>query len=135
MNNPLLYLYAPIVGYLVAGTLKFLINSIKLKKLAFSEIGLGNFPSTHNCIVSTTFFTIGLTEGFTSPTATLAMALCLIVTIDSIDLRKKIENHAILLEELSNKDKFIRTKLGHDIYEVIAGYLIGIVLALILTSL
>ena len=117
---------APVVAFLTAGILKFIFNSIRLRKLAFSEIGLGNFPSTHNCIVSTTFFSIALTQGFTSPMSAIALSLCLIVSIDSLDLRNKIEGHAKLLKELSSTDKKIKTKIGHKIHEVLGGYLFRI---------
>ena len=126
---------APLVAFLTAGILKFIFNSIRLRKLAFSEIGLGNFPSTHNCIVSTTFFSIALTQGFTSPMSAIALSLCLIVSIDSLDLRNKIEGHAKLLKELSSTDKKIKTKIGHKIHEVLGGYLLGLILALILIRL
>ena len=126
---------APVVAFLTAGILKFIFNSIRLRRLAFSEIGLGNFPSTHNCIVSTTFFSIALTQGFTSPMSALALSLCLIVSIDSLDLRNKIEGHAKLLKELSSTDKKIKTKIGHKIHEVLGGYLLGLILALILIRL
>tara|TARA_B100001250_G_scaffold65148_1_gene51608 strand:- start:23718 stop:24128 length:411 start_codon:yes stop_codon:yes gene_type:complete len=129
------FILAPIVGFICAGTLKFFINSIKLKRLAFSEIGLGNFPSTHNCIVSTTFFTILLTEGLYSPLTALSLSLCFIVTIDSLDLRKKIETHAVLLREISNKTDILRTKVGHTIPEVAGGYFLGFVLALMIIYL
>ena len=126
---------APVVAFLTAGILKFIFNSIRLRKLAFSEIGLGNFPSTHNCIVSTTFFSIALTQGFNSPMSALALSLCLIDSIDSLDLRNKIEGHAKLLKELSSTDKKIKTKIGHKIHEVLGGYLLGLILALILIRL
>lgn len=135
MTNSIIYLMAPVVAFLTAGILKFIFNSIRLRKLAFSEIGLGNFPSTHNCIVSTTFFSIALTQGFTSPMSALALSLCLIVSIDSLDLRNKIEGHAKLLKELSSTDKKIKTKIGHKIHEVLGGYLLGLILALILIRL
>lgn len=134
MFNSIIFVLAPIIGFLGAGTLKFIINSIKLKRLAFSEVGLGNFPSTHNCVASTTYFVIGFSEGFNSPISSLSLALCLIVAIDSLDLRKKIESHAKLLKELSDKNKKIKMKLGHNIFEVAGGYVLGFLLALTLIS-
>jgi len=134
MFNSIIFVLAPIIGFLGAGTLKFIINSIKLKRLAFSEVGLGNFPSTHNCVASTTYFVIGFSEGFNSPISSLSLALCLLVAIDSLDLRKKIESHAKLLKELSDKNKKIKMKLGHNIFEVAGGYVLGFLLALILIN-
>ena len=65
----------------------------------------------------------------------IALSLCLIVSIDSLDLRNKIEGHAKLLKELSSTDKKIKTKIGHKIHEVLGGYLLGLILALILIRL
>ena len=57
------YLLTPLLGYLLAGGLKFAINSIKFRRWAFSNIGMGGMPSTHNTIASSTFFSIGLERG------------------------------------------------------------------------
>ena len=85
------YILAPIVGYFVAGGLKFFLNSLTYRKLAFTNIGMGGMPSTHNCICSSTFFTIGIGEGFSSPVTAVAFTVSIIVAIDSMDLRKKLK--------------------------------------------
>ena len=123
------YILAPIFGYLIAGLTKFLINSIKEKKWAFFKIGLGGMPSTHNTITSSTFFAIGFGEGFYAPSTAVALTLAIIVAIDSLDLRKKLEQHArIIAAELANKNEDvlkIRTKLGHTPSEVTVAWLLG----------
>ena len=129
-----IFFIAPLLGYLSSGILKFLINSYKKDRLAFPEIGLGGFPSTHNTIVGTTYFVICFKTGFDSPVSSVALALCLIVLIDSLDLRKKIESHAQIISETENKEKKVRTEIGHTPLEVIGGYLLGLALALFLTS-
>ena len=130
--NSLVFFFAPLLGFLSAGILKFLINSFKKKGLAFSQIGLGGFPSTHNTIVSTTYFTISLAKGFDSSESSIALALCLIVSIDSLDLRKKIESQAKVIDELSNQNNQLRTKIGHSFSEVFAAYILGFLLSLFL---
>ena len=123
------YILAPIIGYLAAGSLKFAINTLKLRKITFATIGMGGMPSTHNTIASTTFFTIGFGEGFTSPVAAVSLMVCIIVAVDSMDLRRKIEQHAILialeLGKANEKAKNLRTKLGHKPVEVAVGWCLG----------
>ena len=132
--NSLVFFFAPLLGFLCAGIFKFLINSFKKKGLAFSEIGLGGFPSTHNTIVSTTYFTISLAKGFDSSESSIALALCLIVSIDSLDLRKKIESQAHMISKLNNPQDKLRLKIGHTPGEVLGAYVLGFLLGLTLTS-
>ena len=109
--------------------IKFIINSLKIRKLAFKKIGLGNFPSTHNAISSSAFFTVLFQEGLNSPFLSIAFALMLIVAIDSLDLRNKIEKHAKAINELEKPNGFsfnLRTKIGHKPIEVFGGFLVGI---------
>ena len=126
------YLFVPIFGYLIAGLIKFLINSYKIKRWAFYKIGLGGMPSTHNTITASTFFSLGFGEGFYAPSTALAFTLAIIVAIDSMDLRKKLEQHArIIVAELANKNKSstkVRTKLGHSPSEVITAWVLGAII-------
>ena len=126
------YLLAPVLGYLIAGSLKFFISSLKTKAWELSNIGMGGFPSTHNTITSSTFFTISFINGFNSPASGVALTICFIVAIDSIDLRRKLEQHASLIsEELGKKNetaKNIRKKLGHDPIEVLTGWCLGAII-------
>ena len=133
------YVVAPIAGYLLAGVTKFIINSFKYKKLAFDEIGMGNMPSTHNTITSSIFFTLGFGEGFFSPICGVGLALMLVVSIDSLDLRKKIEGHAkIIFKEFSHKNSeaaLLRLKLSHSIPEVLGGIALGAIIGYTLIEL
>ena len=137
MESP--YVLAPIVGYLGAGSAKFLLNSLKSRAWAFDEIGMGRMPSTHNTITSTTFFSIGFGEGFFSPACSVALALMVVVAIDSMDLRSKIETHAVILSEEFGADNakasVLRLRLSHSVSEVIAGFFLGAVMGFVLVRL
>lgn len=134
-----IYILSPILGYLLAGSIKFLINSLKYNKLAFSNIGMGGMPSTHNTITASTFFTIGFGNGFQSPITAVAFMVCVIVAIDSLDLRQKIQQHAIFiskeLERLNKSEQKIRTQIGHKPNEVLMGWLVGALLGYLLNSI
>ena len=52
VNMDFSYLLTPFLTWFVIGVLKFTINSIRAKKLAFGLIGYGGMPSNHSAIVS-----------------------------------------------------------------------------------
>ena len=128
-NMEIPYILAPIAGYIVAGSLKFALNTWRSRQLAFSHIGLGGMPSTHNTITSSTFFTVVFVEGFYSSVSAVAFSVSIIVAIDSMDLRRKLETHALLisaeLSKVSTKAKNMRLKLGHTPMEVIVAWVLG----------
>jgi len=132
------YAVAPLFAWLVAGSLKFLINSLRVRSLAWGEIGLGRWPSTHTTIVSTMAFLIGLREGFTTPSFGIALTLALIVIIDALDLGNRIEQQVVALNRLGKPVpdwKPLRERIGHRLHEVVAGILTGLVCAYLLTLL
>lgn len=61
------YAITPFAAWLTAGVLKFLINSIKARQLAFGLIGYGGLPSNHSAIVSSMATLIALKEGISHP--------------------------------------------------------------------
>ena len=86
-------------------------------------------PSTHNTITSSTFFAIAFGESFFSPIAAVAFMVGIIVAIDSMDLRRKMEKHAILIStelgKTNDEAKNLVTKLGHRPIEVIVAWALG----------
>ncbi len=123
------------MGYLAAGSLKFLINSIKQRQWAFKSMGLGGMPSTHNTVTMTIATLVTLKMGLDSPVIAVVFGLVLIVAIDSMGLRKHIESHAMLLHrKLSHADDKIkiRQKIGHSPLEVLAGMILGILCGTVL---
>ena len=126
------YFFAPIMGYLSAGSIKFLLNSLKSGVWAYKEIGMGSMPSTHNTITSATFFCIGFGEGFSSPMCSVALAVMIVVAIDSLDLRAKIETHAKILSDQfsqsNNQALSLRLKISHSISEVFGGFVLGAII-------
>ncbi|MCX5464217.1 divergent PAP2 family protein [Alcaligenes parafaecalis] len=117
------YLITPFFSWLVTGVLKFLINSVKNRRLAFDLIGYGGMPSNHSTIVSSMTMLVFLKEGISSPAFGVALALSFIVLLDANSLRKQIEKHAISLNALG--DFKLRERIGHSKAEIGAGCLVG----------
>ncbi|MDH0288252.1 divergent PAP2 family protein [Pseudomonas sp. GD04087] len=132
------YLIAPFLAWLVAGSLKFLINSIRAGKLAFGLIGYGGLPSNHSAIVSSTAALVALKVGIDSPAFGVALTLAFIVLLDANSLRQQVGKHAVALNRLtSGQGTFpaLRERMGHTKFEMLAGVLVGVLVALLVDGM
>jgi acid phosphatase family membrane protein YuiD len=128
------YLITPFVAWFVAGSLKFLINSLIAKKAATHLIGYGGLPSNHSAIVSSMAALIGLREGIAHPAFGVAVTLAFIVMLDASSLRRQIGKHAAALNQLALRQDpsspQLRERMGHSVVEIGAGVTVGILVAL-----
>ncbi|MEN6587386.1 MAG: divergent PAP2 family protein [Sulfuricella sp.] len=123
------YALTPFLAWLVAGMMKFLINSIKGKQLAFGLIGYGGLPSNHSAIVSSMAALIALKEGFGHPAFGVALTFAFVVVLDASNLRRQVGEHAVAINSLvasSNTRERLRERVGHTRTEIVAGILVGI---------
>lgn len=127
------YLVTPFVAWLVCGTTKFAINSIKAKRLAFDLIGYGGMPSNHSAIVSSMASLIAFKEGIDSPAFGVAATLAFIVILDASSLRQQVGKHAKAINQLDNyQAEKLKERMGHSSREVFFGCLIGILVGWLL---
>ena len=132
------YLLVCPVAYLLAGSLKFLVNSARARALAFGRIGLGGFPSTHTAIVSSAAWLIGWRQGVDTPAFCVALALIMVVVIDAMDLRRKLEKiHAVLKQQFPEAPaaQALRERVGHSVIEVLGGLGCGLAAAALMQVL
>jgi acid phosphatase family membrane protein YuiD len=123
------YSIVSFLAWLVTGLLKFLINSLQSKKLAFDLIGYGGLPSNHSAIVSSIVSLIGFREGFNHPTFGLAITLAFIVIMDAGSLRSQVGKHAIKINQISKRKKNylpLRERIGHSRIEILTGVVVGV---------
>lgn len=131
------YALTPFLTWLVAGMIKFLINSIKLKQLAFGLIGYGGLPSNHSAIVSSMAALIAFKEGISHPAFGVAVTLAFIVMLDASSLRRQIGKHSAAINRLispSSTHGPLRERMGHTRTEIAAGILVGIGVAAIVRA-
>lgn len=133
----LTYAIAPLVGWLVGGGLKFLVNTLRAGAPAFAQIGYGGLPSTHTTVVTTTAALVGFREGPGSAAFGVAVALAFVVVLDAMDLRRRLEGHARALNRLEAAAGRppLREHLGHRPIEVAAGVLTGCACGWVLSRL
>lgn len=131
------YLLCPFAAWLTAGILKFCINSVRAKKLAFGLIGYGGLPSNHSAIVASMATLVALKEGIQHPAFGVALALAFIVVLDASSLRKQVGKHAVLLNQLAQAagvKSQLRERMGHTLIEIIAGIGTGALVALAISK-
>jgi len=123
------YALTPFLAWLVAGMLKFLINSYKAHRFTFDLIGYGGLPSNHAAIVSSITTLIALKEGVSTPAFGVAITLAFIVILDASSLRKQVGKHATAINQLNSSAKgnqfSLRERIGHTPIEILAGVLTG----------
>ena len=129
-----------------AQLLKFLINWWRTRNVELRCLRTaGEMPSSHSALVSALSTAVGLTDGFDSAYAMIAVGFGLLVLCDAATLRREAGEHARLLNKIVEKMKEsedlkieshrLEEKLGHRRREVIAGVLFGIVTAFAVCSL
>jgi acid phosphatase family membrane protein YuiD len=127
---PYPYLLTPFIAWLIAGSIKFLINSLIAKKAATDLIGYGGLPSNHSAIVCSMVTLIGLREGIEHPAFGVAVTLAFIVMIDASSLRKQIGKQAVALNRLAHiqapGSSPLRERVGHSLIEIMAGVVVGV---------
>ena len=134
------YLLAPFVAWLVAGSLKFAINSLRAGKLAFGLIGYGGLPSNHSAIVSSMAALIAFKEGIQHPAFGVAIALAFIVLLDANSLRRQIGKQAQAINLLTQMGKttqtphLLRERIGHTKLELAAGIVVGVLVAYVIAT-
>ena len=122
----------------LAQLIKFTVAAIRLRRFDFPLLwSAGGMPSAHSALVTALAVSVGLTEGFDSHEAMIAVGFGTIVLADAATLRRAAGDHAVLLNKLMDKlggpEKFgarrLRERLGHTRREVVAGVLFGMAVA------
>jgi len=126
------YLITPFLAWLVAGVTKFLVNSLRARRLAFDLIGYGGMPSNHSAIVASTAALIALREGPAEPALGVAVTLAFIVLLDASSLRRQVGRQAAAINALKERGAApaLRERMGHSRLEIAAGLLLGAAVAL-----
>lgn len=125
----IIYLVTPVLTWMTVGPIKFLINSVRLRRWAFNLVGNGGFPSNHSAVVSSMATLIALREGIEHPAFGVAATLAFIVMIDANSLRQHVGRHAVTLNRLHNGKLdyvILRERMGHTLVEIAGGVATGI---------
>ena len=132
------YLVTPVLTWLVVGPIKFLITSVRQRRLAFDLVGNGGFPSNHSAVVTSMATLIALREGVNDPAFGVAVTLAFVIMIDANSLRQHVGRQAAAINRLtgagagavtSTASKPLRERMGHTLVEIGGGVGTGIAVA------
>jgi acid phosphatase family membrane protein YuiD len=129
------YLVTPALTWLVVGPIKFLITSVRQRRLAFDLVGNGGFPSNHSAVVTSMATLIALREGIDHPAFGVAVTLAFVVMIDAQSLRQHVGRQAAAINRLAGAGKPLRERMGHTLVEIGGGIVTGILVAFAIDSL
>lgn len=102
----------------------------------------GGMPSSHTALVTTLAVSLGLIEGFDSIYFAITFVFGMVIAHDSMGIRFEAGKHASVLNRIVDDiNELLQTKgaqeeklkdlLGHHPIEVIGGFLLGIIIALL----
>lgn len=125
MKMDIAYLVTPFCAWLGAGCIKFAVNTLRARRLAFDLIGYGGMPSNHSAIVASMVALIALREGIADPAFGAAITLAFIVLLDASSLRRQVGRHAEAINEIRPVGQPLRERMGHSRLEILMGLLVG----------
>lgn len=129
-------------AWLIAQTLKIILTLYKDKKLDLTRfVGSGGMPSSHTSFVMSLATSVGKINGWDSPSFAISIAFAFVVMYDAAGVRRAAGNQAkvlnIIIEDLAQHkplgEEKLKELIGHTPKEVLAGALLGIIVANILT--
>jgi len=134
------YLVTPVLTWLVVGPIKFMITSVRQRRLAFDLVGNGGFPSNHSAVVTSMATLIALREGINDPAFGVAATLAFVIMIDANSLRQHVGRQAAAINRLTGAaanaaaaaaagSKPLRERMGHTLVEIGGGIGTGIAVA------
>jgi uncharacterized protein len=127
-------------SWIIAQSIKVLIGIIQQRKFDFRWfVGTGGMPSSHSAGASCLATAVGINYGFDSVYFALAAAFSIVVMFDAQGVRRATGRQARILnrimEDIYWKGKIregrLRELVGHTPLEVIMGFLLGILIAVI----
>lgn len=127
-----------LTAWLIAQLIKLGTSYWKHRELDFSRlVGAGGMPSSHTALVVALTSAVGLDAGWESPLFAVAFVLAAIVMYDAAGVRRAAGKQAKVINKLVREmrvehtvhDIRLKELLGHTPLEVLAGALLGFLVA------
>lgn len=135
--------WSPFCAWMMAQFTKMLCGFTRTRKVDFSYlVSTGGMPSAHSAMATGLAASVGITYGFESIYFVIVLASTLVVMFDAATVRRASGLQARLLnelvDELFKQHRFSERKLaellGHTRLEVFLGMIMGILVAMLVTS-
>ena len=129
-----------ICGWFTAQIIKVFLGIIREKKFNFKWfVGTGGMPSSHAAGVAALAISVGLSCGFNSALFAIALIFAIVVMFDAQGVRQATGTQAEVLNKIIDdiyykhgiREERLKELIGHTPFEVLAGAVVGILVALI----
>ena len=130
-----------IISWFVAQLIKVITVIINDKRIDFRRfVGSGGMPSSHASFVTALTTSVGIIEGISSVNFAICAVFSLVVMYDAAGVRRAAGQQAKILNKIvkewekmdfGHTDKRLKELLGHTPFEVFAGALLGIAIAIL----
>lgn len=126
-------------AWVIAQIIKVVIGVIRYRKFDFRWfVGTGGLPSSHAAGASCLATAIGMDYGFQSIYFALAASFAIVVMFDAQGVRRSTGKQARILNKIMDdiywkgriQENRLRELVGHTPLEVIAGFALGVIVAL-----
>lgn len=138
-------LWTAVLAWFLAQILKVIFVFIKNKRMDFRRlVGSGGMPSSHSSFSMALTMAVGFSEGFSSYAFAICLCFALVVMYDAAGVRRSAGQQAKILNKIveewekhnfKNTDKKLKELLGHTPFEVLAGAVLGIAIAILVQVL
>lgn len=127
-----------VTAWFIAQLLKIILVFQKSKKIDITRfVGSGGMPSSHTSFVMSLATSMGMLYGWSSPLFALSLCLAFIVMYDAAGVRRAAGYQAkvlnMIIDDLAHHkplgNERLKELLGHTPKEVLAGAILGIVIA------
>lgn len=137
MENSYTYIFVIALAWFVSHLIKSIIevSTKKRQNIAQGFFASGGMPSAHTATVVALTVLIGLNLGFTSAIFTLAGLFSIIIMHDAMRVRWSTGENTIAINKIIKDQKLpiekIEINRGHTLAEVIAGGVLGTLIAVV----
>jgi acid phosphatase family membrane protein YuiD len=127
-----------VTAWFIAQLLKIILTYHKSKKIDITRfVGSGGMPSSHTSFVMSLATSIGKLYGFSHPLFALAICFAFVVMYDAAGVRRAAGYQAkvlnMIIDDLAHHkplgNERLKELLGHTPKEVLAGAILGIIIA------
>lgn len=115
----------PIIAVIISQIIKITLILVKGKKVKFKEaIWMAGMPSSHSAFLTALIIAVGIKEGIASSLFGITLIFSLMYIFDLLLIFK-----ILLIERV----KELQDRLGHSLFQIIVGIIIGAAIALLIT--
>ena len=134
-------LISTLTVWVLAQAAKVIVGFFQEKRFNFRWfIGTGGMPSSHAAGASALATSVGLSQGFDSVMFAIAASFAMVTMFDAQGVRRSTGQQAWILNKMMDdiywkgqiETKRLKELVGHTPVQVVAGFIFGIVCALIL---